>query len=404
MGPGFDVPELKGFLGMTDTEKESCNRYRFAFEFAPVGIVWHDKEGKIIDVNPYAAEKLGYSPAELAGNYLYKFVVLNTREQKPYYDEVFPNIEKYTLFTKHGKVIPVMVSVFGAPPGQGDFGCAFFLDISDKITLLETLQQLEKAAGLISKSGIATREMSPEQFGIVFGDFIGKSRAIGKVFKLICSVAPTPTTVLVVGETGTGKELVARKLHSLSDRAAGKLIKVNCATLPIHLIEGELFGHEKGAFTGAHARKPGRFELADKGTLFLDEIGEMPLELQVKLLRVLQEGEFERLGGTTTLKVDVRVVAATNQNLGDLVAKGLFRKDLFFRLNIFPINIPPLRERTGDIGLLAEFFTRNFCSRLNRNLKTISPDLIEKLQNHTWPGNVRELQNISTCAGRFLML
>ncbi len=214
------------------------------------------------------------------------------------------------------------------------------------------------------------------------------------MFKLICSVAPTPTTVLVVGETGTGKELVARKLHSLSDRAAGKLIKVNCATLPIHLIEGELFGHEKGAFTGAHARKPGRFELADKGTLFLDEIGEMPLELQVKLLRVLQEGEFERLGGTTTLKVDVRVVAATNQNLGDLVAKGLFRKDLFFRLNIFPINIPPLRERTGDIGLLAEFFTRNFCSRLNRNLKTISPDLIEKLQNHTWPGNVRELQNI----------
>ncbi len=161
MGPGFDVPELKGFLGMTDTEKESCNRYRFAFEFAPVGIVWHDKEGKIIDVNPYAAEKLGYSPAELAGNYLYKFVVLNTREQKPYYDEVFPNIEKYTLFTKHGKVIPVMVSVFGAPPGQGDFGCAFFLDISDKITLLETLQQLEKAAGLTSKSRIATREMSP---------------------------------------------------------------------------------------------------------------------------------------------------------------------------------------------------------------------------------------------------
>ncbi len=214
------------------------------------------------------------------------------------------------------------------------------------------------------------------------------------MFKLICSVAPTPTTVLVVGETGTGKELVARKLHSLSDRAAGKLIKVNCATLPIHLIEGELFGHEKGAFTGAHARKPGRFELADKGTLFLDEIGEMPLELQVKLLRVLQEGEFERLGGTTTLKVDVRVVAATNQNLGDLVAKGLFRKDLFFRLNIFPINIPPLRERTEDIGLLAEFFTRNFCSRLNRNLKTVSPDLIEKLQNHTWPGNVRELQNI----------
>ena len=214
------------------------------------------------------------------------------------------------------------------------------------------------------------------------------------MFKLICSVAPTPTTVLVVGETGTGKELVARKLHSLSDRAAGKLIKVNCATLPIHLIEGELFGHEKGAFTGAHARKPGRFELADKGTLFLDEIGEMPLELQVKLLRVLQEGEFERLGGTTTLKVDVRVVAATNQNLGDLVAKGLFRKDLFFRRNIFPINIPPLRDRTEDIGLLAEFFTRNFCSRLNRNLKTISPDLIEKLQNHTWPGNVRELQNI----------
>jgi PAS domain S-box-containing protein len=359
-------------------------------------MVWHDKDGKIIDVNPYASEKLGYSPAELKGNYLYKFVVLNTRNHKQdeYYRQGDPRITRHRLFAKNGRVIPVMVSVFGAKLEEGDFGCAFFMDISGKVSLEDCIHKLEKQAGLQFKPDILKTKSMEDPLGGLFGDFIGKSMVIGRVFKLICSVAPTPTTVVIGGETGTGKELVAQKIHSLSDRAHKKLVKVNCATLPVHLIEGELFGHEKGAFTGAHTRKKGRFELADKGTIFLDEIGEMSLDLQAKLLRVLQEEEFERLGGTTTLKVDVRVVAATNHDLEERVEKGLFRQDLFFRLNVFPINLPPLRERLEDIPLLARFFSHNYCSRLNRKTKKIPQALIEKLKTHTWPGNVRELQNV----------
>ncbi len=383
---------------MTENTGESCTRvecrrHRFSFETAPMGIVWHDKEGKIIHVNQYASEKLGYSPAELAGNYLYKFVVLNTREEKDdYYDEIFSTFLEHHLFTKQGKVIPVRVVVYGAGPNEGDFGCAFFLDITENVRQAEMLRTMENNPRLrFSKPLDSEKDVV---FKEQFRDFIGKSSAIGEVFRLICSVAPTPTTVLVTGETGTGKELVAQKIHDLSDREKGPLVKVNCATLPAHLIEGELFGHERGAFTGAHARKPGRFELADGGTIFLDEIGEMSPALQAKLLRVLQEGEFERLGGGTTLKADVRVVAATNRNLQELVKKGLFRSDLYFRLSIFPVALPPLRERKEDIPLLAQFFMQNFCNILNRKPKEISSKFHEKLLDYDWPGNVRELQNV----------
>ena len=364
-------------------------RYLFSFDNAPVGIVWHDDRGKIIHVNAYAAQKLEYTPEELKGNYLYKFVVLDTQSKAHRYYKEVSILGNYHLFTRTGQILPVEVLVLGAGPEEGDFRCAFFTDISETIHLSERLQSLSQTAGEAGPSPL----QDPE-FQHCFRDFIGKSPAIGELFTHICRVAPTPTTVLIHGETGTGKELVVEKIHQLSGRAASPLIKINCATLPAHLVEDELFGHEKGAFTGAHARKPGRFELADGGTLFLDEIGELPLELQSKLLRVLQDGEFQRLGGVNTIKTDVRIITATNRDLQTLVARGDFRADLYFRLSIFPVTVPPLKERLDDIPLLVDHFAKNLCRQLGRDPKTIAPDVIHTLKSYHWPGNVRELQNV----------
>jgi PAS domain S-box-containing protein len=227
-----------------------------------------------------------------------------------------------------------------------------------------------------------------------FHEMIGSSDAIKYVLYKIQQVAPTETTVLVQGETGTGKELVARAIHSTSGRKDRPLVKVNCAALPASLIETELFGHEKGAFTGAISRKLGRFEVANNATLFLDEVGELPLELQPKLLRVLQEGEFERLGSSTTLRVDVRIIAATNRNLKREVQKGLFREDLWYRLEVFPITVPPLNQRREDIPLLVEHFAGRSSKKLGRIIQSICPSTMKRLQNHSWPGNVRELENV----------
>jgi formate hydrogenlyase transcriptional activator len=226
-----------------------------------------------------------------------------------------------------------------------------------------------------------------------FAGMIGSSEAIQRVKKQVRTVALTDSTVLLEGETGTGKELVSRAVHELSQRKNRALIKFNCAAVPHGLLESELFGHERGAFTGAIARKLGRFELADQGTLFLDEVGEIPLELQVKLLRILQEQEFERLGGMQTLRVNVRLVAATNRNLAAMVSDQEFRSDLFFRLNVFPIQVPALRERTEDIPLLAEHFLKEYSRRMDKQIDTIPQSTVERLKQHPWPGNVRELQN-----------
>jgi len=228
----------------------------------------------------------------------------------------------------------------------------------------------------------------------VFEGMIGSSAALKRVIEQVRTVAATDSTVLLEGETGTGKELISRAVHNLSRRRNSNFVKFNCAAIPLGLLESELFGHEKGAFTGAIARKIGRFELADKGTLFLDEIGEIPLELQVKLLRVLQEQEFERLGSTQTQRVNVRVVAATNRNLAEMVSEGEFRSDLYFRLNVFPITIPPLRERTEDIPLLTEFFLRQFSRRMGKLIDAIPASTMSQLKQYAWPGNVRELQNV----------
>ena len=227
-----------------------------------------------------------------------------------------------------------------------------------------------------------------------FGEIIGQSSALSAVFKLVDQVAPMNTTVLLLGETGTGKGVVARAIHGKSSRKNKPLITVNCTTLPANLIEGELFGREKGAFTGAYDRQIGRFELADKGTIFLDEIGELPMELQSKLLRVLQDGEFERLGSSRTIKTDVRIIAATNRNLADAIRNGRFREDLYYRLNVFPILMPPLRQRREDIPLLVDFFIAKFNKKTGKKIGTVSKETLNALQQYSWPGNVRELESV----------
>jgi formate hydrogenlyase transcriptional activator len=227
-----------------------------------------------------------------------------------------------------------------------------------------------------------------------FADVVGESSGIQKVLDRVRMVAGTESTVLVTGETGTGKELVVRAVHGLSRRKDKIFVKVNCAALPAGVIESELFGHEKGAFTGALTRRTGRFELAHGGTLLLDEVGDLPLELQAKLLRVLQDGEFERVGGTHTLRMDVRIVAATNRNLARAVEEGRFRADLFYRLNVFPIALPPLRDRLEDVPRLARHFAMLYATKMGKRLGAIGEPVLDRLLAYSWPGNVRELQNV----------
>jgi transcriptional regulator with GAF, ATPase, and Fis domain len=221
-----------------------------------------------------------------------------------------------------------------------------------------------------------------------------RSAVMREAVAQVTRAAPNDATVLILGETGTGKELFAKAVHALSARKDRAFVRVNCGALPAHLIESELFGHERGAFTGAVSRRLGRFELADGGTLFLDEVGELPRDLQPKLLRVLQDGEFERVGGSRTIKVDVRIVAATNRDLQECVRRGTFRPDLYYRLNVFPISVPPLRERAGDVPLLAGVLLDAVAKRVRREFEPLSPEVLELLQGYDWPGNVRELQNV----------
>ncbi|MFZ5448113.1 MAG: sigma-54 interaction domain-containing protein [Thermodesulfobacteriota bacterium] len=227
-----------------------------------------------------------------------------------------------------------------------------------------------------------------------FSGVLGISPRIREIFDLLAMVAPSEATVLLLGETGTGKELVAQAIHRNSGRAAGPFVVVNCAALPETLLESELFGHERGAFTGANNRKDGRFVLAHHGTLFLDEVGELNLPIQAKILRVLQTREFEPLGSTRTVKVDVRIITATNRDLEKMVREGQFREDLYYRLNVFPVVLPPLRERQQDLPVLAEFFLKKFCEKNRREGISLTPEVLEAFQRYPWPGNIRELENV----------
>jgi Nif-specific regulatory protein len=294
----------------------------------------------------------------------------------------------------------------GSPEAQMLWDRSFLEKVSsisaDSAKLRERI--MEEQFRLNRDEGFPTGERDHRDQGgrIVAGsEIIGTSNALRGVYELLTQVAASDATVLITGESGTGKELVAAELHRLSKRTGAALIRVNCAALPESIIESELFGHEKGAFTGAHSQRKGRFELAHGGTLFLDEIGDLPPQIQVKLLRVLQERELERVGGTSTIKVNVRLITATNRNLEEAVKAGQFREDLYYRLNVFPLHIPPLRERKSDIVLLADHFAEKYAEKNGKLIKRISTPAIDLLTSYSWPGNVRELEN---CIERAVIL
>jgi Nif-specific regulatory protein len=273
--------------------------------------------------------------------------------------------------------------------------------IADSAKLRERI--MEEQFRLRRQEGAETQDHNRNQGGRIApgSSIIGTSNSMRELYGMLSRVAPTEATVLITGESGTGKEIVAAELHRLSKRTGQALVKINCAALPESIIESELFGHEKGAFTGALSQRKGRFELADRGTIFLDEIGDLPLQIQVKLLRVLQERELERVGGSATIKVDVRLIAATNRNLESEVKAGRFREDLFYRLNVFPLHIPPLRERKSDLILLADHFAEKYAEKNGKLIKRISTPALDLLTSYSWPGNVRELEN---CMERAVIL
>src|ERR1700758_1549307 len=264
--------------------------------------------------------------------------------------------------------------------------------VKSEAYLKKAFEEIQALRDQLYKENVALREEI--DITRMFEEIVGSSAALQVVLSKVAKVAPTDSTVLITGETGTGKELVARAIHKRSQRSSRAFVSVNCAAIPRDLIASELFGHEKGAFTGAMQRRLGRFESADGGTIFLDEVGELPAEIQVALLRVLQEREFQRVGGNESFKTNVRVVAATNRDLQGAIVEGRFREDLFYRLNVFPIEVPPLRERKEDIPLLVQYFAERYASKAGKNITSINKKSMEALQSYTWPGNIRELQNV----------
>jgi PAS domain S-box-containing protein len=289
---------------------------------------------------------------------------------------------------KDGSRVPVLVggALFDS---RGSDGVAFVFDLSEQKHADAEIRALKDQ---LYRENLALRDEVDR--ALMFEEIVGSSKALKSMLSRVAKVAPTDSTVLITGETGTGKELIARAVHKRSQRAARAFVSVNCAALAPTLISSELFGHEKGAFTGATQRRFGRFEQANGGTIFLDEVGDLPPDTQVALLRVLQEREFERVGGAQTIRVDLRVITATNRDLTVAVADGSFRQDLFYRLNVFPIEVPPLRDRTDDILMLVEYFVRRYASRAGKKFRSIEKNTVDLLRTYDWPGNVRELQNV----------
>jgi formate hydrogenlyase transcriptional activator len=296
----------------------------------------------------------------------------------------------------HGRGIGAITLGSLTPLQYSQFDADFLMGLAGQIALavdnMTAHEESEKLKARFQAETVYLQEEIKSEHN--FEEIIGQSAPLREVLRKIEQVAPTEATVLIRGETGTGKELLARAVHNRSKRNNRPLVKVNCGSIPSGLVESELFGHEKGAFTGASQRRIGRFELAHGGTIFLDEVTELPPDTQVKLLRVLQEGEFERVGSSQTIKVDARVIAATNRHLKEAVASGSFRADLFYRLDVFPLEVPPLRSRTQDIPLLVSFFLSRFAIKLGKELRGVSQQSMERLTQYHWPGNVRELQNV----------
>ena len=378
-------------LRMEAQIKENEERLKDLFDEAPIAYVYEGVDSKLLRVNQTAMKSLGITADQVDGLYGRDFVP-DTPEAQRRLTEAFASVGKgidtsgvvLELRRKdNGK--PLWMKWWSRPDPSGTYTRTMFIDITEQVLMEQEKARLEAQNVYLQEEIKGSHN---------FEELIGASISLRKVLKNVERVAPTDSTALITGETGTGKELIARAIHNLSPRKDKPLVKVNCAAIPAGLIESELFGHEKGAFTGALTKKMGRFELADKGTIFLDEIGELPLDLQSKLLRVLQEGEFERVGGTQTFKMNVRVIAATNRNLEQLSRTGQYRPDLYYRLNVFPIHLPALREREGDIPLLAQYFVRKFATNLGKKIDRIPERMFTTLQRYPWPGNIRELEHV----------
>ena len=371
--------------------RDSEQQLRDLYEEAPIAYVQEDLESRFISANRAAQRILGIKPEEIPG-----IVGLSLVPDRP--DAQLAAREQFSLqvhgLETRGVVVelrrkdngqPVWIEIWAKPEPGGKYTRTMFLDVTDRV-LME-----RKQARLAAENVYLQEEIKSVHN---FEEIVGQSPMLLDVLEKVNRVAKTDATVLISGETGTGKELIARAIHSASHRRDKPLIKVNCAGLPSALIESELFGHEKGAFSGAISRRSGRFELAHGGTIFLDEISEIPIDVQAKLLRVLQERELERVGGTGAIKVDVRVIAATNRDLVKTIREGMFREDLYYRLNVFPIPLPPLRERADDVPLLVRHLVRKFSARIGVRIESVAKTTVERLSRYAWPGNVRELENV----------
>ena len=386
-----DQQQMKHLLqkaneALTESEK----RYRDLFEEAPIAYVHEDLDSRFIRANQTALQILGIKPEEVPNIYG-KSLVPDTPEAQQRVQEALTAIGSGTKSS--GMILelrrkdngePIWLQWWSSPAPEGTYTRTMFIDITKQV-LMSCENKLLEAQNVYLQEEL-NRTHTP--------GFIGESEKMQMIYDELLQVAPTDTTVLILGETGTGKELAARAVHAASSRKNKPLIKVNCAALPASLIEAELFGHEKGSFTGATRERDGRFALADGGTIFLDEIGELPSELQVKLLRVLQEGEFERVGSSRTQSVNVRVIAATNRDLLQAIQNGEFREDLYYRLAVFPLELPPLRERGNDIVRLASDFSSRHAQRIGKTIADLTDADIDRLMAYSWPGNVRELQNV----------
>jgi PAS domain S-box-containing protein len=370
---------------------ESNERFRDLYEEAPIAYVHEDLQSRFIRANRAAQRILGLQPEEVAGT-LGLSLVPDTPDAQRRVREALASLGRGT--DTSGVVLelrrkddgrPVWIQWWSRPEPGGTYTRTMFLDITDRVLAEQERARLQQQNLYLQEEIKAAHN---------FEEIIGRSPAVTLVLDQVQRVAGTEASVLISGETGTGKELIARAIHSHSKRKDKPLIKINCAALPAGLVESELFGHEKGAFTGAIARRLGRFELAHGGTLFLDEVGELPADTQAKLLRVLQEREFERVGSGTPIRTDVRVLAATNRDLLEEVRDRSFREDLYYRLSVFPIHLPPLRDRKEDIGLLVHYLLGKFAPRIGRKVEGVSQETMKRLLAYAWPGNVRELENV----------
>jgi formate hydrogenlyase transcriptional activator len=378
-------------LRMERLVAENEERYRDLFEEAPIAYVKEDLESRFISANRAAMRILGLKPEEVAG-FVGMTLVPDALDAQRRVQEALASVGKGA--DTSGVVLelrrkdngqPIWIQWWSRPEPGGEFTRTMFIDITDRVLM-------EQEQARLTAQNVYLREELKSVHN--FEEIIGQSSTLTSALSKVERVAPTESTVLIHGETGTGKELIARAVHSRSSRSDKPLIKVNCAAIPSGLVESELFGHERGAFTGAIAKRIGRFELASGGTIFLDEIGELPADAQAKLLRVLQEREFERVGGTTLIKADVRVIAATNRDLLRAVKEKTFREDLYYRLNVFPIELPPLRDRACDVPQLVHFLVNKFAMRVGKRIENVNRTAMERLQSYPWPGNVRELENV----------